>query len=147
MALDSALNQIFGSFLRRHIDRCPRCSQRLIRVHRVNMAFALLKSSPHSVDLLKKANTAALNMLKHSLRFAPAAEKLRTARPKPKWTQRYGFVFEKALNAAACLLIVVLVKFGADSFLKNVREDGTKVMHNYYARNLGQEMADELMDT
>jgi hypothetical protein len=141
------LNRAFGVFLRSHIEHCPRCSQRLLNLHRVELAIRLTKSQPHSLDLLSRANTAALNMLKHSLRFAPKADKLRAARPEPGWIIRHSSAMEKVFNAAACLLVLTLVKCGTTSFLKDVHQDGTKVMYNYYAKNLGQDMANELMES
>lgn len=144
---DSVLNRMWGSYLRNHIHHCPKCAQRLVDLHRVEFAFLLLKSQPHRLDLLTRANTAALGVLKHQLRFAPRAEALRTANPEPHWTSRYSPGFEKMLNVAACLFIIVLVKCGTTSFLKDIYHDGSQIMHNYYAKNLGQDAADELIET
>ena len=141
----STLNRAFGSFLRKHIEHCPRCNRRLLNLHRVEWAILLTRSQPHSLDLLSRANTAALNMLKHSLRFAPKAERLREAKPEPGWIIRHNPALEKVFNAAACLLLLTLIKCGTTSFLNDVRQDGTKVMYNYYAKNLGQDMANDLM--
>jgi anti-sigma factor RsiW len=146
-ALDSMLNRAFGAFLRSHIEHCPRCSRRLMSLHRVELAIQLTKSQTHSLDLLSRANTAALRMLKHSLRFAPKAEKLRAANPEPGWTTRHSFVLEKVFNVAACLMVLVLIKCGSTAFLKDVHQDGTKVMYNYYAKNLGQDIANDLMES
>ncbi|MEN6308196.1 MAG: hypothetical protein ABFD91_10605 [Anaerohalosphaeraceae bacterium] len=145
--VDSVLNRGWGSYLRNHIDHCPKCAERLVGLQRVEFAFLLLKSQPHRLDLLTRANTAALGMLKHQLRFAPRADMLRTANPEPHWTSRYGPGFEKILNVAACLLIIVLIKCGTTSFLKDIHKDGSQIMHNYYAKNLGQDIADELIET
>jgi hypothetical protein len=145
--MDSMLNRAFGSFLRNHIEHCPRCSRRLMDLHRVELAIHLTKSQTHSMDLLSRANTAALCMLKHSLRFTPKAEKLRTAHPEPGWTTRHSFILEKVFNVAACLLVLVLVKCGTTAFLRDVHHDGTKVMYNYYAKNLGQDVANDLMES
>ena len=146
-ALDSMLNRAFGAFLRSHIEHCPRCSRRLLGLHRVELAIRLTKSQTHSLDLLSRANTAALRMLKHSLRFTPKAEKLRVARPEPNWVIRHSSVLEKVFNAAACLLVLALIKCGTASFLKDVHQGGTKVMYNYYAKNLDQDTANELMES
>jgi hypothetical protein len=146
-ALDSMLNRAFGVFLRSHIEHCPRCSRRLMSLHRVELAIQLTRSQAHSLDLLSRANTAALCMLKHSLRFTPKAEKLRAARPEPNWVIRHSSVLEKVFNVAACLFVLVLIKCGTTAFLKDVRRDGTKVMYNYYAKNLGQDMANDLMES
>ncbi|MBM4102824.1 MAG: zf-HC2 domain-containing protein [Planctomycetes bacterium] len=146
-ALDLMLNRAFGSFLRSHIEHCPRCSRRLMSLHRVELAIQLTKSQAHSLDLLSRANTAALCMLKHSLRFAPKAEKLRAANPEPGWTTRHSFILEKGFSVAACLMVLVLIKCGSTAFLKDVRRDGTKVMYNYYTKNLGQDVANDLMES
>jgi hypothetical protein len=145
--MDSMLNRAFGTFLRNHIEHCPRCSRRLMNFNRVEWAILLTQSQSHSCDLVARANIAALHMLKHGLRFAPKAEKLRAARPQPGWLIGHSAVLEKVFNVAACLLVLALIKFGTTSFLKDVQQDGTKVMHNYYAKNLGQEMANDLMDS
>lgn len=145
--MDSMLNRAFGTFLRSHIEHCPRCSRRLMDLHRVEWAILLTKSQSHSCDLLGRANTAALHMLKHGLRFAPKADKLRAARPETSWLIGHGAMLEKVFNVAACLMVLAMIKFGTTSFLKDVRRDGTKVMHNYYVKNLGQDMANELMES
>jgi hypothetical protein len=84
-------------------------------------------------------------MLKHSLRFAPKATKLRAARPESGWLIRNSAVLEKVFNVAACLFVLALIKCGTTSFLKDIHQDGTKAMHNYYARNLDQNTANDLM--
>lgn len=143
--MDTICNRVFVSFLRRHIEHCPRCSRRLMDLNRVYWALLLTRTQSHRQDLLARANTAALHMLKHGLRNAPNAEPLLTAKPEPAWFIRNSAVLEKVFNVAACLLVVSMIKIGATSFLKNVHQDGTKVVHNYYSRNLGQDMADDLM--
>jgi hypothetical protein len=42
-------------------------------------------------------------------------------------------------------MVLAMIKFGTTSFLKDVHQDGTKVMQNYYAKNLGQDTANDLM--
>ena len=145
--MDSLLNRAIGSYLRNHIEHCPRCSRRLMSLHRVEWAILMTKSQSHSCDLVARANTAALHMLKHGLRFAPKAEKLRAARPESSWLIRHSIGLEKVVNIAACLMVLAMIKFGTISFLKDVHQDGTKVMHNYYAKNLGQDMANDLMES
>jgi len=145
--MDSLLNRAIGSYLRNHIEHCPRCSRRLMSLHRVEWAILMTKSQSHSSDLVARANTAALHMLKHGLRFAPKAEKLRAARPESSWLIRHSIGLEKVVNIAACLMVLAMIKFGTISFLKDVHQDGTKVMHNYYAKNLGQDMANDLMES
>jgi hypothetical protein len=115
-------------------------------LHRVEWAILLTKSQSHSCDLLGRANTAALHMLKHGLRFAPRADKLRAARPETGWLIGHSAALEKVFNVAACLMVLAMIKFGTTSFLKDVQQDGTKVMHNYYAKNIGQDMANELIE-
>ena len=113
--MDSIFNRAFGSFLRNHIEHCPRCSRRLMNLGRVEWAILMTKSQSHNADLVARANTAALHMLKHSLRFAPKAETLRAARPETGWFIRHSIGVEKVFNIAACLMVLAMIKFGTTS--------------------------------
>lgn len=127
-----------------HIKKCEKCQKRIIGLGNVDFAFSLLKSQPHKIDLLMRANTQAINVLKHSLRNAPKAQKLKMARPQPKWHRRNSRQIQALLSAAACIAVVVLLKFGAFSSADTVEKHGKNIMRNYYAKHLGQETADEL---
>jgi hypothetical protein len=133
-----------AGWLQNHIADCPRCRQRIMRVGNVNLALSLLKTQPHSVDLLMNANTKAVNVLKHSLRNAPKAEKLRKVRPGPGWFQRYSKCAQSILNVAACVMVVLLLKIGTFSSMANLQKEGGDFVEEYYAKHLGQDYADEI---
>jgi len=61
-----------------HVTHCPRCQRRLAIVNRVEIAMMLMKTQPQDIGLLARANSKALDMLKHSLRNAPQSAALRT---------------------------------------------------------------------
>ena len=119
-----------------HVATCPRCRKRLAMANRVQMAFDLIKSQPHSLNLLAAANQQATNVLKHSLRNAPKSQKLRQANPEPHWTQKKQPWLEQVVNVAACAAVLLIVRMGLTASLLDVRQTGKTVVHNYYARNL-----------
>ena len=127
-----------------HIATCPRCQKRLAMVNRVELAIGLLKSQPHGLDLLSRANTKAIGVLKHSLRDAPRSEKLRHSRPDQHWLEKKRPVIERVLNIAACLFVVVMIRMGVTSSLTDVKNKGETALHNYYARNLDNQLYNEI---
>jgi hypothetical protein len=106
----------------------------------------LILTEPHSLTLLQQANLRALNMLCRQERFSPQADALRQAVVQPNWTFRHSRTLEKGLQAAACVLVVCLLKFGLISFFKDIQEGGEKALHRYYAVHLGEETAQELLE-
>jgi hypothetical protein len=50
-------------WVRRHVASCPKCQQRLAGLTKVDLALSVIKSQPHRLDLLTRANTAAIRML------------------------------------------------------------------------------------
>lgn len=144
-ALAKRLNFNSG-WLQKHIANCPRCQRRLSRIGRVNIALALLKSQPHALDLLKRANAQAINVLKHSLRNAPKAEKLKDIRPEPKWFIRYTSVAQPVVNAAACILVLVLLKMGVFSSMDNIQRHGNSAVQHYYSRHLDQNTVNDIFN-
>src|SRR4030042_5066513 len=73
-----------ADWVQNHIANCPKCQRRFASVSRVNLALSLVKSQPHKLDLLMRANTQAIGVLKHSLREAPKTQRLKTMQPEPK---------------------------------------------------------------
>jgi len=65
-----------ADWVQKHIAGCPRCQRRLASTGKVHLALSIIKSRPHKLDLLMRANLGALKMLKHSLRDCPKAQKL-----------------------------------------------------------------------
>jgi hypothetical protein len=127
-----------------HVAHCPRCQRRLALNNRVEIGLCLLRSEPHSTDLLARVNQSALNVLKLSLRNAPAAGPLRQARPEPLWFDAHRPLIERILNVAACLFIAILIRVGIFSDFNHVKQDGTKVLQKYYANNLDPGLCREI---
>ena len=133
-----------ADWVQSHIANCPRCQQRLASVGKVNLALSIIKSQPHKLDLLMRTNAQAIGVLKHSLRQAPKAQKLRTMLPEPKLLERWGKYTHPAANAAACILILLLMKIGVFSSMDKFQTEGQKVIKQYYASRVGEDLADEI---
>ena len=134
-------------WLQNHIAACPRCRGRIARVARVDFALTLLKSQPHSIDLLARANISAINVLKHSLRESPKADKLMQTEPADAWRQKCGAHIIPLAKTAACLAVILIIKLGVLSSMDNFCKQGGNAVEHYYARHLGQEYADEIFST
>ena len=145
--LYTAISRSFGpetNWLHDHIMRCPRCQRRLVSCGKVNLALSFMKSQPHSLDLLMRANTQAIAVLKHSLRREPKAKKLEKKLPEPKILERFSKYGHSVANLAACLVILLLMKIGVFSSMDQFHNQGQKVMKQYYARQVGKDLADEV---
>jgi hypothetical protein len=127
-----------------HVASCPCCQKRLALTNRVELAICLLKMQPQQGGLLARANASALGVLKHSLRYSPKSDTLRRARYGQGWAHRYKPVLEYALNMAACLFVLVMIRCGIFSSLSSYKEQGETVLHNYYAQNLDQQLMDDI---
>jgi len=90
------------------------------------------------------ANAQAIGVLKHSLRRAQKAKKLRTIRPEPKLRERCGKYASSAVNVAACIAILLLTKIGIFSSMDMFQTQGQKVIKQYYASRIGDDLADEI---
>lgn len=129
-----------------HIANCPRCQQRMSRIGRVDLAFMLIKSQVHKLDLFKRANSQAIGVLKHSLRDAPKAVKLKDFQPEPVISRNQIRYISAIVNAAACIAIIVLLKVGVFSSMDNYHEQGKEAVQHYYAKHLGDELADDIFN-
>ncbi len=136
-----------ADWLQNHIANCPRCQRRIVSCGKVNLALSVIKSQPHKLDLLMRANAQAIGVLKHSLRRAPKACKLKVMLPEPKLLERWGKYAQPAANAAACIAILLLMKIGVFSSMDKFQRQGQKVVKQYYSSHVGQEMADEIFTT
>jgi hypothetical protein len=134
-------------WVQNHIANCPKCQQRIMRLGKVELAIALLKSQPHNLDLLMRANTQAIGVLKHSLRTATKAERLRSVRPEPGALERCSRYKHSFANAAACIAIAVLMNSSAFSSAKTFEDKSRKAVENYYVKQLGKEVAAEIFST
>jgi hypothetical protein len=103
-----------------------------------------MKTQPHRLDLLMRANAQAISVLKHCLRQAPRARRLRTILPEPKLLERYGKYGYSAVNVAACIAIVLFLEIAFFSSMDKFNIAAQKVNKQYYARQVGQDLADEI---
>jgi len=145
--LYAAMNRRFGpeaSWLHNHIMYCPRCQRRLVSCGKVNLALSFMKSQPLALDLLMRANTQAIAVLKHSLRREPKAQKLERKLPEPKLLERCSHYGHSVVNLAACILILFLMKIGVFSSMGNLQTQGQKVIKQYYVKQVGGDLADEI---
>ena len=145
--LYAAMSRRFGpeaNWLHNHIMYCPRCQQRLVSYGKVNLALSFMKSQPHGLDLLMRANTQAIHVLKHSLRREPKAQKLERKLPEPKLLERCSHYGHSAANLAACIVILLLMKIGVFSSMNNLQTQGQKVIKQYYVKQVGEDLADEI---
>jgi hypothetical protein len=148
--LYTALNRNFGTkanWLNEHIVNCPRCQRRLISCGKVNLAISFIKSEPHEVDLLKRANAQTIGVLKHSLRNEPKAQQLKRKLPEPKLLEKFSKYGNSFANIAACFLILLLMKIGVFSSMDSFNNQGQKVIKQYYAKQVGEDLADEVFPT
>ena len=145
--LYTAMSRRFGpeaNWLHNHIMYCPRCQRRLVSCGKVNLALSFIKSQPHGLDLLMRANTQAIAVLKHSLRREPKAQKLERKLPEPKLLERCSHYGHSAANLAACIVILFLMKIGVFSSVNNLQTQGQKVIKQYYVNQVGEDLADEI---
>ncbi len=127
-----------------HVAECPRCQRRLAVVNRVELGLTLMNTQPLEIGLLSRANNRALDVLKHSLRYAPKSAVLRNAKSDTHRLEKIRPGLERAINAAACVFVVLMIKTGVSNSLLDYKEQGEAVIHNYYARNLDSQMFDEI---
>lgn len=145
--LYTTINSRFGpdaDWLQNHIANCTRCQRRFVSCGKVNLALSLMKSQPHRLDLLMRANTQAIGVLKHSLRRAPEAHKLKTKLPEPKLLEKWGSLGYSAASLAACITILLLMKIGIFTSMDKLQTQGQKAIKQYYARQVGEDLADEI---
>jgi len=145
--LNKALNSRFGldaSWVQNHIASCPRCQRRLAAIGKVNLALSAMKAQPCRTDLLMRANIQAIGVLKHSLRQAPKARKLKVMMPEPKLLERWRKYAHPATNLAACVVILLLMKVGIFSSMDKFQAEGQKIVKQYYANHVGQDVANEI---
>jgi len=131
-------------WVRNHVANCPRCQRRIMLLGKVELAMSLLKSQPHRLDLLMRANTQAIGVLKHALRTTPKAEMLRNIRPEPGIIEKLSKYKRSLINAAACIAIAVLMKTSVFSSGQTFERQANKAMEHYYASNAGEDIARDI---
>jgi len=127
-----------------HIGNCPRCHRRFVSVGKINLALSLVKSQPHKPDLLMRANSQAIGVLKHSLRESPKAQKLKSMRPEPKLLEICSMHKSSATNIAACIAILFLMKTSIFSFMDTFQAQGQKAVRQYYVNHVGEDLANDI---
>ena len=91
-----------------------------------------------------RANTQAIAVLKHNLRREPKAHELEKKLPEPKTLERYSKYGHSLANLAACIVILLLMKIGVFSSMGQFHNQGQRVMKQYYTRQVGEDLADEV---
>ncbi len=141
----SAMSSRFGpdtDWLQNHISKCMRCLLGLVSRSKVNLALSFMKTQPHKLDLLMRANAQVIGVLKHCLRQTPKARQLRTKLPEPKLLEQCGKYGYSAATSAVCIAILLLMKVSVFSFMDKFHTETQKVIRQYYARQVGQDLAD-----
>jgi len=131
-------------WVQRHLAHCPRCQKRLAAFGKVDLALSMIKSQPQRLDLLMRANSAAVRMLNHSLREAAETTKLEQARSEPSLVERWARYRNPVTNIAACVAILFLTKAGIFSSFGEVRTRGQAALKQYYVNQAGEEAAREV---
>jgi hypothetical protein len=83
-------------------------------------------------------------VLKHSLREEPEAENLKTKLPKPDPSDKLLGYVRSFANTAACITILLLMKTGVLSSMKQFQSTGQKGIRQYYTKHVGEDMAEEI---
>lgn len=126
------------SRLGQHVAHCPRCRRRLRRMGRLRLAMRLLRAEPRPADLLQKANATALEMLQRPIRTARQAQRVRNARdPRPRLRLVVQRHTSSALAAAACLLVLVLARFGLLNTFDTAHRRGQSALRERYLTHVG----------
>ena len=90
------------------------------------------------------ANSQAIGVLKHSLRSAQEAKKLKKIKPEPSRLHKFNRYSSSVLNLAACVTVLFLTKIGVFSSMNTFQTQGQKVIQKYYANRIGNDLADEI---
>ena len=133
-----------ADWVQNHIASCPKCQRRFASVSRVNLALSLIKSQPHKLDLLMRANKQAVGVLKHNLREAPKAQKLKAMQPEPKLLEICNVHKGSAANIAACIAILLLMKTGIFYSVDTCQDQGKKALKQYYINQVGEDLANDI---
>jgi hypothetical protein len=148
------LNKIISSYssfdavwVQNHIVNCPRCQKRFSSIGKVHLALSLLKSKPHQLDLLKQANIQTIDTLAHSVRQHHKAQKLKIARPEPGLVEKLSPLKGSLANTAACIAILFLAKMGIFNSMEKFQADSRKAIENYYQKQVGRDISNEIFSS
>jgi len=131
-------------WVQRHVAQCPRCQKRLAAFGKVDLALSFIKSQPHRLDLVTRANAAAVRMLNHELREAAETTKLEQAKGQSDLLERYSRYRNPLINLAACVAILFLTKAGIFSSFNHAHDRGQAALRQYYATQAGEDVAREI---
>jgi len=131
--------------MQRHIADCPRCRRLAAGNSRLRLALLLLRTQPHSPELLMQANCRAIGVLKRNLRDLPKAEKLRHAMVEPSLFERLSKYTQSVSYAAACLVVLLMIRTGIFSGMMKLHEQGTQAIEQYYTHNLDEDILDDIL--
>lgn len=129
--------------LQEHATHCPRCRQRLLGVHRLQMGLTLMRTQVHGHDLLMRANRRAIAAMSYTVRDLPQAEVLRHAQPKFPWRQRMARYGQGLTHAAACLAVMLCLRLGIFQSVAKLQEGGQRMAQEYQANHFGDELNDD----
>ena len=127
---------VTSAWVQRHLADCPRCRRQIAGNSRLRLALVLIKTQPHSSDLLMHANRRAIRVLRRNLQESPQAQKLRHIHARPPLRERLGKYTQSIGHAAACLLVLVLLRMGIFSSLTKIQDQGQQFVKQYYAPHL-----------
>jgi hypothetical protein len=99
------------------------------------------------LGLLEKANAEAVRMLGHDLREAAQARDMMGPESEPPSLPRALKYRHQLTNIAACLAILLLTKSGLFNSLDRFSTGGAAFVRQYYASQVGEELAREVFDT
>jgi hypothetical protein len=119
---------------------------RLVSSSKVNIALSLMKTQPHRLNLLMRANARAIGVLKRYLRKTPKARQLITILPEPKILERYGRYGYSVANLAVCVVTLLFMKISVLSSMDKLHTEAQKVVKQYYAKQVGQDFADAIFN-
>ena len=114
------------------------------KMAKTDLALCLLKAQPHRLDLLMRANKRALAMVTRTARDSTQAEAICHMLPKPTamdWMRKYA---QAAANAAACLLVLVLVRVGFTSSVSRFQRNSEQAVRQLYQQHLGGDGLEDL---
>ena len=125
---------ITTAWAQRHIATCPSCRRQVAGNSRLRLALLLIRTQSHSRDLLMQANRRAIRLLAGGLQESAQAQKLRHIRPQPSFGQKLSKYTQSVTHAAACLLILVLLRTGVLSSLTKINDQGERFVEQHYNR-------------
>jgi len=134
-------------WIQNHIENCPRCQRRLARLGKAELAITLLKSTCHSLDLLKRANTQAIGVLQHSVRNTAKAEHLRNIRPDLSVIEKCSKYKRSIGSIAACIAVAFILRGSIFFAAQKFENRSQKAVEHYYASNAGEDIARDVFKT